>query len=145
MDLTFAIPYATSSRVCGRRPWRRCGWITGTPRDDLTTVAPEVLSALPTAACRRCRHHRGLHGAALYDTGCTELVVREDIGRHNAVDQGYWLAPRAVESRLSGTVLLGQRASLLRADPEGGGGRHPILAAVSAPSSLARIWPRRSD
>lgn len=79
----------------------------------------------------------GLHGAAIFSLDGTMLAIREDIGRHNAVDKviGYALTnamlPLAhhlmmVSGRLSFEIV--QKAAAARV---------PILAAVSAPSSLA--------
>jgi FdhD protein len=79
----------------------------------------------------------GLHGAALATTDGNLLAVREDVGRHNAVDKllgwlllngeaGVGPAVLVVSGRLS--FELAQKAVV---------GRVPILAGVSAPSSLA--------
>ena len=60
------------------------------PGDDPSRVATETLSALPDrlrGAQKVFASTGGLHGAALFGTDGTMLGVREDIGRHNAVDK----------------------------------------------------------
>ncbi len=78
----------------------------------------------------------GLHAAGLFDRHGHSLVVREDIGRHNAVDKVIgWAAERGLEFAelilfVSGRVSfeLTQKTAALGL---------PVIAAVSAPSSLA--------
>jgi FdhD protein len=134
--------YTTSScGVCGKGSIDAIRLISRhSPGDDPTVVASETLSAMPTqlrSAQRIFATTGGLHGAALFDADGTMLVVREDVGRHNAVDKVIGWAVENDRIPLTGTVLLVSGRASFELTQKAVMAGIPILAAVSAPSSLA--------
>jgi FdhD protein len=107
---------------------------------DRTTVDAALLATLPVAlrdGQKVFARTGGLHAAGLF-TATGELVcAREDVGRHNAVDKVVGWAVRSGRVPLVGHVLLvSGRASFELAQKTAMAGI-PVLAAVSAPSTLA--------
>lgn len=109
-------------------------------------ISDEVLCRLPEklrASQGTFQSTGGLHAAGIFTPEGELLIIREDIGRHNAVDKviGHALlngidltkALLLVSGRLSFEIL--QKALA---------GRIPALAAISAPSSLAVEFARKS-
>jgi FdhD protein len=107
---------------------------------DPARFRPAVLAALPDRlreAQRVFSRTGGLHAAALFTADGELLVVREDVGRHNAVDKVVGWALLAGRLPLTGHMLLvSGRASFELVQKTVLAGI-PLLAAISAPSSLA--------
>ncbi|MBX7445826.1 MULTISPECIES: formate dehydrogenase accessory sulfurtransferase FdhD [unclassified Arthrobacter] len=114
------------------------------PRADPLAVDAEVLASLPEllrASQRLFDDTGGVHAAGLFriedDGGASLLCLREDVGRHNAVDKVVGWALREGLLPLAGTVLqVSGRASFELVQKASLAGI-PLLSAVSAPSSLA--------
>lgn len=79
----------------------------------------------------------GLHAATLFDQAGKLIVLREDVGRHNAVDKVLGYALRKDLFPLDRYMLLVSGRSSFEIMQKALAGRLPIVAAVSAPSSLA--------
>jgi FdhD protein len=134
--------YTTSScGVCGKASLDAVRLISRySPGDQPARVAAQTLTALPgklRAAQKVFSSTGGLHGAALFDLDGTMLVVREDIGRHNAVDKVIgWALENDLIPLSDAMLLVSGRASFELTQKCVMAGV-PVLAAVSAPSSLA--------
>ncbi|HPY25395.1 MAG TPA: formate dehydrogenase accessory sulfurtransferase FdhD [Mycobacterium sp.] len=141
LDVTRNFYTTSSCGVCGkasleavRLSSRYC------PSDDPSTVSAATLSGLP-ARLRTAQpvfaSTGGLHGAALFGSDGDMLVAREDVGRHNAVDKVIGWALESGRIPLSGVVLLVSGRASFELTQKAVMAGIPILAAVSAPSSLA--------
>ncbi len=130
----------SSCGVCGKNTVEAaCALLPPVPLDGFS-IAPTTLYRLPDqlrAEQRVFSATGGLHGAALFDGAGALVAVREDVGRHNAVDK---LVGRAL---LSGEAPLRERALMVSGRLsfeivlKALVARIPVIAAVSAPSSLA--------
>jgi FdhD protein len=110
------------------------------PVESDVTVDAQTLLALPEklrAAQSTFARTGGLHGAALFTAAGELVVAREDVGRHNAVDKvlGHGLLNGLLP--FDRHVLLVSGRSSFEIMQKALAARVPIVAAVSAPSSLA--------
>ena len=134
--------YTTSScGVCGKASLDAVRLKTRfSPATDPVSVTPALLSALPgrlREAQKLFDTTGGLHAAGLFTASGELLVAREDVGRHNAVDKvlGWALLDGRVPA--AGTVLMVSGRASFELVQKAVMAGVPVLAAVSAPSSLA--------
>jgi FdhD protein len=115
------------------------------PLHDDLRVKASVLLGLPQRLARKQETFKstgGLHACALFDTAGKLLAVREDVGRHNALDKLLGWALMEKLTPLHGHIaLLSGRASFEMMQKAHAGGIS-IVAAISAPSSLAVEFAR---
>lgn len=138
--------YTTSScGLCGKASLDAVRTTARRPIDDgadspPVRLSPELLASLPDrlrASQRVFDRTGGLHAAALFTEEGELIDIREDVGRHNAVDKLVGRALQNGDLPLSRVILLvSGRASFELAQKAVMAGI-PVLAAVSAPSSLA--------
>jgi FdhD protein len=134
--------YTTSScGVCGKASLDAVRLKTRySPADDQVRVPYDVLAGLPDALRARQQvfdRTGGLHAAGLFTAIGELLVVREDVGRHNAVDKviGWALLGGLIPARGHVLIVSGRTSFELAQKAVMAG--IPVLGAVSAPSSLA--------
>ena len=131
---------ASSCGICGKstiESIRRRG--LRTPNPDFR-VRPDVLCGMPDAIRGEqavFERTGGLHAAALFDANGTLLVLREDIGRHNAVDKVIGWGIRAANLPLAESILMVSGRGGFEIAQKAVAAGIPVLASVSAPSSLA--------
>jgi FdhD protein len=133
--------YTTSScGICGKASLLALQTVCPPRRTNTFFISASILYLLPDRLLRAqvlFNRTGGLHGAGLFDSQGKLLAVREDVGRHNAVDKLLGAEFLADRTPLRNTLLLlSGRASfeLLQKALMGG---VSMVASVGAPSSLA--------
>jgi FdhD protein len=133
--------YTTSScGVCGKASLESLSAQGAAAPANDSRFDHETLVAVPEALRRSqstFEETGGLHAAAAFDTGGTLIVVREDVGRHNAVDKviGALFRDGRLPAGDLGLMVSGRASFELMQKALVAG--MPLLAAVGAPSSLA--------
>jgi FdhD protein len=129
--------------VCGKDSLDAVARTGATPQPVEPVADVAVVRGLPERLREQQRvfdSTGGLHAAGLFGADGTPLLVREDIGRHNAVDKvvGQLLLDRRLGAGgLSGTVLCASGRLGFEIVQKAAVARIPVIVAVGAPSSLA--------
>jgi FdhD protein len=127
-----------------------CGMCGKATLDAIEVVSPPIASSMRVpervllGLPARCRSGQtvfdatgGLHAACIFDREGALLDLREDVGRHNAVDKVIGARVRTGRFPLEDTVLLVSGRAGFEILQKARVARIPIVAAVGAPSSLA--------
>jgi FdhD protein len=132
--------YASSScGICGKATLDNA-LAAAAPLDDPARFPAGFFYGLPEQLSRAQHGFAetgGMHGAALFGPGGELLAVREDVGRHNAVDKVVGFALRTGRLPLAGHALLVSGRISFEIAQKALAARIPVVAAVSAPTSLA--------
>jgi FdhD protein len=115
--------------------------------DSAITVSARTLVQLPMRMGRAQRAFAqtgGLHAAAIFDARGRLIVLREDVGRHNAVDKVIGFGFLARRFPFDSHILLVSGRASFEIMQKALAARIPMVCAVSAPSSLAVEFARAS-
>jgi FdhD protein len=132
---------ASSCGVCGKKSLQAIRvYSPHRPREGQPIVEAAVIYRLPQALrAEQVVFDRtgGLHASALFDIHGNLLCLREDVGRHNALDKLIGVSFLSGRTPLSESVLLVSGRASFELVQKAAIAGIPILAAVGAPSSLA--------
>lgn len=128
-----------SCGICGRASMDAlASWVQPLPPGPV--VRRSVLVRLPDAmreAQALFERTGGLHASALFDVSGALIVLREDVGRHNALDKVVGSRALAGALPLHGQVLLVSGRVSFEIVQKAAAAGNPVVAAISAPSDLA--------
>jgi FdhD protein len=132
---------SSSCGVCGKTSLDAV--LTTTNAAPLTEdwlVSRDIIHALPEALRNSQSvfdQTGGLHASAIFDSSGALISVREDVGRHNALDKLIGAELMKKSLTLSASILLVSGRASFELVQKAVMARMPIMAAVGAPSSLA--------
>lgn len=144
--LTRHVFAASSCGLCGKASIRALRGRFHKVSSGRKISAAELLSlpARMAAAQETFSRTGGLHAAALFDESGNLQALREDVGRHNAVDKLLGRALLDGQLPLAGKVLLVSGRTSFEILQKALAGGIPVIAAVGAPSSLAVEFAREN-
>ncbi|MCZ2104408.1 MAG: formate dehydrogenase accessory sulfurtransferase FdhD [Comamonadaceae bacterium] len=126
--------------VCGKRTFDPPEPAAGAPTTIGAPVAPRWLLTLPAQLRARQEgfaHTGGLHAAALFALGGELLALREDVGRHNALDKLVGQALLQGQLPWSGCALMLSGRASYELLQKAARAQVALVCAISAPSSYA--------
>jgi len=144
--LTRHVFASSSCGVCGKASIEAVHQHFPPVESDLR-MAATILTDLPARlrdAQQTFARTGGLHAAAVFDSAGEMLILREDVGRHNAVDKVLGYGFLQTKFPFDTHVLLVSGRASFEIMQKALAGRVPIVCAISAPSSLAVEFARES-
>ena len=128
----------TGCGLCGIESLAEAMRPTARVNDSATATPADILVALDALAPRQemNRLSRAMHAAAFWQKDAALVALREDVGRHNALDKLAGALARRHISAHTGLVLLTSRVSVEMVQKAAAIGA-PVLVAISAPTALA--------
>jgi len=144
--LTRHVSATSSCGVCGKTSIESVHQHFPPVRSEIS-VAAAILCQLPDrlrAAQETFRQTGGLHAAGIFDRQGMLIGLREDIGRHNAVDKVVGAGCLNGDLPFDSHILLVSGRASFEIMQKALAARIPIVAAVSAPSSLAVEFAQES-
>jgi FdhD protein len=135
----------SSCGICGKASIESVRTRGVRPANPALRVDPEVLCRIPDAfrsGQEVFGRTGGLHAAGLFDAAGKLIAQREDVGRHNAVDKIAGWALREGRLPLSNSILMVSGRGGFEIVQKAAVAGVPLVASVSAPSSLAVQFAR---
>jgi FdhD protein len=151
LQMRLAEPHATAFRdrrrylagptgcgLCGIESLTEAMRTPTTISDNIAFAPADIMAALDALTVKQTINHstRAVHAAAFYRPGKGLIALREDVGRHNALDKLVGALARAGEKTNNGFCVVSSRLSIEMVQKAAAAGM-PLVVAISAPTALA--------